>query len=63
MHKWGIPLHLVQACQSLYQNTNILIDMEVVQTNQGIRRGCGLSPTLFNIYTDDVIDIEDVIWK
>ena len=22
MHKRGIPLHLVQACQSLYQNTN-----------------------------------------
>ena len=26
MHKRGIPLHLVQTYQSLYQNTKILID-------------------------------------
>ena len=55
MHKRCIPLRLVQACQSLYQNTNILIDGEVVQTNQGVRQGCGLSLSLFNIYTGDII--------
>ena len=26
MHKIGVSLHLAQACQSLCQNTNILID-------------------------------------
>jgi hypothetical protein len=28
---------------------------EPITTNQGVRQGCGLSPTLFNIYINKVI--------
>jgi hypothetical protein len=45
---------------SLYQNTTIIIDLEGrysedIKINQGVRKDCSLSPTLFNIYFDDVI--------
>ena len=55
MWQRGLPNHLIKACQSLYQNTRMLIDSEEVPTNQGIKQGCYLSPTLFNIYNDDIM--------
>ena len=55
MHKTGVPLQPVQACQTRYEHTITLIDREVVQSNEGDRQGYGLSPVLFNIYNDDVI--------
>jgi hypothetical protein len=60
MERRGYPRHLICVTKSLYQNTTIILDMEGryskdIKINQGVRRGCSLSPTLFNIYLDDVI--------
>jgi hypothetical protein len=54
-----IPPHITQAIQSLY-NTVIHIKYmneqtsEPVTTNQHVRQGCMLSPTVFNIYINKV---------
>lgn len=56
----GIPSHLIRAIQSLYLNNTIQIKTfqnDVVEINQGVRQGCPLSPTLFNLYLDEVMKI------
>jgi hypothetical protein len=60
MESRGYPRHLICAIKSLYQNITITLDMEGryskdIKIYQGVRQGCSLSPTLFNIYLDDVI--------
>lgn len=64
MKKRGFPKHLIKASQSLYRDTRIVIDTgkqitQEIVINQGVRQGCSLSPTLFNLYIDDVLRI----WK
>lgn len=64
MKERGFPNHLIEITKSLYKNTNIIINnggtrTNKIKTNQGLRQGCGLSPTLFNIYIDDVVKL----WK
>jgi hypothetical protein len=57
----NIPTQLLKAIQSLYQNSNIHIKYidgpisEPINANKGVRQGCGLSPELFNIYINRVI--------
>ena len=56
----GYPPHLVNAIKSLYHATRIVINTgnkrtDEIKINQGVRQGCSLSPTLFNIYIDDVL--------
>jgi hypothetical protein len=60
MGRRGYPRHLVCAIKSLHQNTTIITDMEGryskdIKINQGVRQGCSLSASLFNIYLDDVL--------
>jgi hypothetical protein len=56
-----IPTQLLKAIQSLYQNSKISIKYndgqisEPINTNKGVRKGCGLSPDLFNIYINKAI--------
>lgn len=61
MYKNGYPKHLVETVKSLYKNTRIIINAgtlksEPIKINQGVRQGCSLSPTLFCIYIDDLIN-------
>jgi hypothetical protein len=57
----GFPHHLTRAIQSLYEETNIVIEtvdrksQKIILINQGVRQGCPLSPVLFNLYLDLVI--------
>jgi hypothetical protein len=56
----GYPQQIIKAIQSLYNESNIVINTGIkrtakIKTNQGLRQGCSLSPTLLNIYIDDVI--------
>lgn len=55
----GYPKHLVEAIKSLYKETSICLVIggnltEAIPTNKGVRQGCSISPTLFNIYIDDM---------
>lgn len=60
MEKHGYPRHLVEVIKGLYLNTNIIINTGLRKTSpititRGVRQGCSLSPTLFNIYIDDMV--------
>lgn len=58
MTRKGYPLHLIESIKCLYKNSRVMIKEQIVsepfQTNQGLKQGCSLSPTLFNIYIDDI---------
>ena len=54
-----IPYHLISVIKSLYKNSKIQIDtgrkiLDKMYINQGVWQGCSLSPTLFNLYIDDL---------
>jgi hypothetical protein len=52
---------LIRAMQSLYRNSNICIKYlngqisEPIITNKGVRKGLGLSPSLFKKYIDRIV--------
>jgi hypothetical protein len=57
MKNKGFPDHIVKTVQSLYINTGIKIDKgtsissKEIYINLGVKQGCPMSPTLFNILT------------
>lgn len=60
--KKGIPYHLIQVIKSLYAGTRICIDTgfkigkTFLNINLGVRQGCSLSATLFNLYIDEMLN-------
>jgi hypothetical protein len=58
----NIPFQLQKAIQSLYKNSKICIKYydgqlsDPVNTNKGVKQGYGLSPDLFNIYINKIIE-------
>lgn len=60
LQKRGYPLHLIEVIKSLYHKTSINLQvgnkmLEELEVNRGVRQGCSLSPTLFNIYIDNIL--------
>ena len=55
-----IPNYLINAIKCIYRNTKITIKFndgisEPIHINKGVRQGCGLSPVLFNIHINKII--------
>ena len=55
-----IPNYLLNTIKCIYRNTKIRITFnccisEPIHINKGVRQGCGLSPVLFNIYINKII--------
>ena len=56
-----IPNYLLNTIKCIYRNTKVRIKFndgifsEPIYTNKGVRQGCGLSPVLFNIYINKII--------
>ena len=63
MMKKGYPQHLVAAIAGAYANSSITVlvgnnkNTGKIETNKGVRQGCPMSPTLFNIYVDEILNI------
>ena len=54
------PNYLLNTIKCIYRNTKISIKFndgisEPIHINKGVRQGCGLSPVLFNIYINEII--------
>ena len=64
-----IPNYLLNTIKFIYRNTKVRIKFnedisEPIHINKGVRQGCGLSPVLFNIDINKIIqEFKTVIKK
>jgi hypothetical protein len=54
------PNYLLNKIKCIYRNTKVRIKFndgisEPIHINKGVRQGCGLSPVLFNIYINKIM--------
>ena len=59
LNRRGTP-YSIEVIKSLYKNTSVQIDtgrkiLEKIYINQGVRKGCNLSPAPFNIYIENLL--------
>jgi hypothetical protein len=55
-----VPNYLLNTIKNIYKNTKVRIKFnedlsEPISTNKGVRQRCGLSPVLFNIYINKIV--------
>lgn len=59
LEKIGINVHIRRFIQNLYWNQTAVVRSENVESEgisieKGVRQGCILSPTLFNLYSEAI---------
>jgi len=63
-----IPNYLLNTIKYVYRNTKVRIKFNDVISvpiyiNKGVRQGCGLSPVLFNMYINKIIQKFKIVIK
>ena len=63
-----IPHYLLNTIKCIYRDTKVRIKFndgisEPIYINKGVRQGCGLSPVLFNIYINKIIQEFKIVTK
>jgi len=63
-----IQNYLLNTIKCIYRNTKVRINFndgisEPIYINKGVRQGCGLSPVLFNIYINKIIQEFKIVLK
>ena len=56
----GVGSRIVQMIKALYRENNVKftlgdINTKWIKNNVGVRQGCGMSPTLFKLYLEELI--------
>ena len=57
----NLPSKFIHFIERLYNNSSLvakrnIIDTEEIQVHKGLHQGCPLSPVLFLLYTNDVVN-------
>ena len=68
LRKMGVPEVLVEIVQSFHSDMKARVRLEEIEVNNGLRQGCTMAPSLFNLYacavaerwTERVKDVEEV---